>query len=59
MEDNKLQVHEPMEEVNLGTMEETRITYISSLLPLDLKENIIQILQEFKECFSWNYDEMP
>ena len=59
MEDNKLQVHEPMEEVNLGTMEETRIIYISSLLPLDLKENIIQILQEFKECFSWNYDETP
>ena len=28
MEDNKPQVHDPKEEVNLGTMEEPRITYI-------------------------------
>ena len=47
-----------MEEVNLGTVEEQRITYISSLLPSDLKEGIIIILQEFKDCFAWNYDEM-
>ena len=39
-------------------MEETRITYISSLLPSYLKEEIIAILHEFKDCFSWNYDEM-
>ena len=58
-EDMQPQVHDPMEEVNLGTMEESRITYISSLLPSDLKEGIIAILQEFKDCFAWNYDEMP
>ena len=40
-------------------MEELRITYISSLLPSNLNEEIIAILQEFKDCFSWNYDEMP
>ena len=38
MEDNKIQVNDPMKEVNLGTMEEPKITYISSLLPIDLKE---------------------
>ena len=37
MEDNKLQVHDPMEEFNLGTVEEPRITYISSLLFTNLK----------------------
>ena len=58
MEDNKPQVHDPMEEVNLDTMEELRIMYISSLLPKDLKELIISLLQEFKYCFAWNYDEM-
>ena len=31
MEDNKPQVHDPMEEVNLDTVEKPRITYISSL----------------------------
>ena len=48
-----------MEEVNLITIEELRITYINSLLPFDLKEGIIAILQEFKDCFAWNYDEIP
>ena len=38
MEDNKPQVHDHMKEVNLGTMEEPKITYISSLLPSNLNE---------------------
>ena len=53
------QVHDPMEEVNLDIVEDPRITYISFLLPFDFKEGIIAILQEFKDCFAWNYDEMP
>ena len=59
LEDNKPQVHDPMEEVTLGTMEEPRITYISSLLSINLKEHIISLLQEFKDFLSWNYNEMP
>ena len=38
MEDNNPQVHDPMEDVNLGIVEELRIAYISSLLPTNLKE---------------------
>ena len=41
IEDNKPQVHDPMEEVNLDTMEKPRITYISYLLSTNLKEQII------------------
>ena len=59
MEDNKPQMHDLMEEVNLGIVEEPKITYISSLLPSNLKEQIISLLHEFKDCFAWNYDEMP
>ena len=51
--------NDPMEEVNLGTKEDPRITYINSILPTDLKENITSLLQELKDCFSWNYDEIP
>ena len=40
-------------------MEEPRITYISSLLSTNLKEQIIPLQQEFKDCFAWNYDVMP
>ena len=57
-EDTQPQVHELMEEVNLDTMVESRITYISSLLLSDLKEGITAILQEFKDSLAWNYDEM-
>ena len=58
MEDNKSQVHDPMEEVNLDTGEEPKITFINYLLSIKLKEQIISLLQEFKDFFAWNYDEM-
>ena len=58
-EDTQDHVHDPMEEVNLDTVEGSKITYISSLLPSDLKKWIITILREFKGCFAWNYDEIP
>ena len=57
-EDKQPQVHDLMEEVNLDTVEESRITYISSLMSYDFKEGIIATLQEFKDCFAWNDDEM-
>ena len=57
-EDMQPQVHDPMEEVNLGIVKESRVTYISSFLPSDLKEWIIAILQEFKDSFALNYNEM-
>ena len=44
MEDNKPQVHDPIEEFNLDTMEELKITYINSLLSTNLKEYIISLL---------------
>ena len=58
MEDSKPQIHDLMEEVNLDTMEELRITYISSLLSTNLKKHIISLLQEFKDRFACNYNEM-
>ena len=58
MEGNMPKVHDPMEEVNLGTVEEPRITYIGSLLSINLNERIISLLLEFKDCFAWNYDKM-
>ena len=58
LEDNKPHVHDLMEEIILGTVEDPRITYISYLLSTNLKEQIISLLQVFKDCFAWNYDEI-
>ena len=58
-EDTKPEVTDPLEEINLGSLEEPKVTYVSSLLQGDLKEQIIHTLKEFKDCFAWSYKEMP
>ena len=58
-EDTKPEVTDPLDEINLGSLEEPRVTYVSSLLQGDLKEQIIHTLKEFKDCFAWSYEEMP
>ncbi|XP_070041508.1 uncharacterized protein [Nicotiana tomentosiformis] len=48
-----------LKEVNLGTDEEPRPTYISALLAIDEESTYIELLKEFKDVFAWIYKEMP
>ncbi|XP_070011134.1 uncharacterized protein [Nicotiana sylvestris] len=48
-----------LKEVNLGTDEEPRPTYISALLKVDEESTYIEILKEFWDVFAWSYKEMP
>ncbi|PKU60192.1 RNA-directed DNA polymerase [Dendrobium catenatum] len=48
-----------LKEVNLGTEEDPRPTFISSLLPEEQIEEIQELLCEFRDCFAWIYAEMP
>ncbi|XP_070034351.1 uncharacterized protein [Nicotiana tomentosiformis] len=48
-----------LKEVNLGTNEEPRPTYLSALLEVDEEGTYIELLKEFKDVFSWIYKEMP
>nr|KYP64672.1 hypothetical protein KK1_019278 [Cajanus cajan] len=57
--EHKLESQDPLEEINLGTVENRKVTYISKLLQGELKEEIIRVLHEYKDCFAWDYDEMP
>ena len=59
MDDSKAEGQDPLIEVNLGTKEEPRPTFVSGLLELKLKAEIIELLVEFKDCFAWSYHEMP
>lgn len=36
-----------------------RPTYISGKLAPHLKAEVIKVLKEFKDYFSWDYDEIP
>lgn len=59
MEDVKADVQDPLMEVNLGTQEEHRITYISQVLEPGMREQIFQLLKQYRDCFAWDYHEMP
>ena len=55
----KMLAQDPLEEVNLGDEKTKRVTYISAKLSPGLKQEVIEVLKENKDCFAWDYDEMP
>ena len=59
LQDDQHKVQDPLEEINLGTEKEPRVTYVSSLLKEEVKKELVTLLKEFKDCFAWDYTEMP
>ena len=55
----KMLAQDPLEEVDLGEGGVKRPTYVSANLDPQLKVEMVQLLKEFKDCFAWDYDEMP
>ena len=48
-----------LKEVNLGTQDEPRPTFISALLNPQEEEDYVKLLREYKDVFAWSYKEMP
>ena len=48
-----------LEEVDIGTGDKPRPTYISANLPKEYTNKLINLLKEFMDCFAWEYHEMP
>ena len=59
LDDSLPEVEDPLQEINLGTEEDPRPTFISTLLKEPLKSELMALLQEFRDCFAWLYHEMP
>ncbi|BBN68382.1 hypothetical protein Prudu_404S000100 [Prunus dulcis] len=59
LDDSLPEVEDPLQEINLGTEEDPRPTFISTLLKEPLKSELMALLQEFRDCFAWHYHEMP
>ncbi|XP_075515608.1 uncharacterized protein LOC142550256 [Primulina tabacum] len=59
MEDGQHEVQDPLEEINLGELENPKVVYVSKLLEEQLKQDLISMLKEYKDCFAWSYDDMP
>ncbi|KAM1611354.1 hypothetical protein ACFX1X_000147 [Malus domestica] len=59
LKDNRPQVKDPFEEINVGTADDPRPLFVSALLPQPMKAELRALLEEFKDCFAWSYHEMP
>jgi len=55
----KMRAQDPLEEVNLGDGPIKRPTYVSAKVTKEFKERIVELLKEYKDCFAWDYNEMP
>jgi hypothetical protein len=54
----KMQAQDPLEEIDIGDGLIKRSTYISANITSSLKEKLVLLLKEFKDCFAWDYNEM-
>jgi hypothetical protein len=48
-----------LEEVDIGSGDKPRPTFVSANLQPDFREELIKLLKEYKDCFAWDYSEMP
>ena len=48
-----------LEEVDIGPRDRPRPTYVSANLNPEYKRELIDLLKEFRDCFAWEYYEMP
>ncbi|KAK1642214.1 hypothetical protein QYE76_060019 [Lolium multiflorum] len=48
-----------LEEVDIGPGDKPRPTFISKKLDPHLRSQMIALLKEYPDCFSWDYTEMP
>jgi hypothetical protein len=48
-----------LEEVDIGDGDRPRPTFISAKLDPEYKQGMVKLLKEYKDCFAWEYYEMP
>jgi hypothetical protein len=50
---------DPLEEIDIGDGKTPRPTFINKTLETDPRNEMIDLLKEYSDCFAWNYTEMP
>ena len=48
-----------LEEIDIGSGDRLRPTYVSAKLDPEYKQELVDLLKEFRNCFSWEYYDMP
>ena len=59
MDDIKEEVQDPLIEVNLGIKEDPQVTFVNGHLGPEEFDKIMTILRRYKDCFAWDYSELP
>ena len=59
LQDGAKQKEEELEEVNIGTDEHRRPLFVNKSLDEKEKKELIDLLKEFRDVFTWSYDEIP
>ncbi|XP_024156411.1 uncharacterized protein LOC112164453 [Rosa chinensis] len=59
LDDTPPKVKDPTEKINLGTADEPMEVAISAYLEPSEKQGLIELLHEFKDCFTEKYEDMP
>ncbi|KAM0875517.1 hypothetical protein ACQ4PT_036740 [Festuca glaucescens] len=59
LEDGGQPTIDELVEVNLGTEDDPRPTFVSATLTEEEREGYRSFLMEYRDCFAWNYKEMP
>ena len=56
----QIQAEEELKEIDLGTESGSRkLVFISSQLVAQEREQLVTLLQRYRDVFAWTYDEMP
>jgi len=55
----KMRAQDPLEEVDLGDGSVKRPTYVSAKINKEFRDRIVELLKVYKDCFAWDYSEMP
>jgi hypothetical protein len=48
-----------LEEIDIGNGDKPRPKFISANLDSSFRKELIKLLKEYKDCFTWDYSEMP
>ncbi len=48
-----------LEEIYIGPGDRPRLIFISKKLSSEFRTKLIELLKEFRDCFAWEYYEMP
>jgi hypothetical protein len=50
---------DPLEEIDIRDGVTHKRTFVNQNFSADYKNNLVELLREYVDCFAWNYQEMP